>query len=74
MLLPADAVLPALNSSTSVLDTVTKPIIQAGVSALSGTVVDVLSITIPTVVAVLALTVGVNFAMSKIRSVASWAS
>lgn len=73
-MLTADAVLPALNSANSVLDEVTKPIIQAGVGALSGTVVDVLSITIPTVVAVLALTVGVNFAMSKIRSVASWAS
>lgn len=73
-MLTADAVLPTLNSANSVLDAVTKPIIQAGVGALSGTVVDVLSITIPTVVAVLALTVGVNFAMSKIRSVASWAS
>lgn len=51
-----------------------KTAIETGIANLSATVSDVLLIAVPAVVGVIALTAGVNFAMSKVRSVASWAS
>lgn len=59
---------------TSVLTESVKTAISNGMGDLSATVTDVLLISVPVVVGVIALTAGVNFAMSKVRSVASWAS
>ena len=74
-----------MNTLVRVLGTVTPPpnsvltdamrtTITNGMTSLSDTVSDVLLIAVPVIVGVIALGAGVNFAMSKVRSVASWAS
>lgn len=59
---------------SSVLTGDVKEAIQHGMLDLSATVTDVLLISVGVIVGVIALTAGVNFAMSKVRSIASWAS
>ena len=59
---------------TSVLTDSVRTAISEGMGNLSATVSDVLLIAVPVIVGVIALTSGINFAMSKVRSVASWAS
>lgn len=66
--------LAAAYTPTSVLTEGVKSAISNGMADLSATVSDVLVTAIPVIVGVIALTAGVNFAMSKVRSVASWAS
>lgn len=66
--------LAAAYTPTSVLSESVKSAISNGMGDLSATVTDVLLIAVPVIVGVIALTAGVNFAMSKVRSVASWAS
>lgn len=53
----------------SVLTETMKTAVTEGFSTLSDTVTDVLSISVPAVVAVIALTAGVGYAIRKIRSV-----
>lgn len=48
--------------------------VSHGMLDMQSTVTDVLLISIPIIIAVIGLTVGANFAISKIRSIASWAS
>ena len=58
----------------SVLTDAIKTAVSNGMLDLSATVSDVVLIAVPVVVGVIALTAGVNFAISKVRSIASWAS
>lgn len=58
----------------SVLTEAIKEAVNHGMLDLSATVSDVVLIAVPVVIGVIALTAGVNFAISKVRSVASWAS
>ncbi len=61
-------------TGVSVLTEGLKTAVAQGMADLGATVSDVLLISVPAVVGVIALTAGINFAMSKVRSVASWAS
>lgn len=48
--------------------------VSHGMLDMQATVTDVVLIAIPVIIGVIGLTVGANFAISKIRSIASWAS
>lgn len=58
----------------SVLTEGIRTAISNGMADLAATVDDVVLLSVGCVVGVIALTAGVNFAISKIRSIASWAS
>lgn len=58
----------------SVLDNTIKTAVSNGVADLMATVTDAIGITTPTIIAAIALTGGVAFVISKVRSVLSWAS
>lgn len=57
--------------SNGVLDEATLNLIKAGMEQLSGTVGQVLTIAVPVIVGVIALTAGVNYALRKVHSVIS---
>lgn len=61
-------------TGVSVLTEGIKTAVNHGMLDLSATVSDVVLIAVPVVIGVIALTAGVNFAVSKVRSIASWAS
>ena len=61
-------------TGVSVLTEAIKKAVSNGMLDLQATVIDVVGITVPVVIGVIALTAGVNFAVSKVRSIASWAS
>lgn len=68
-MIPADAYV----AKSFLTDTV-QSAVSNGMMDMQATVTDVLLISIPIIIAVIGLTVGANFAISKIRSIASWAS
>lgn len=61
-------------TGVSVLNETMKTAIEQAIANLSATVSDVLLISVPAIAGIIALGVGVNFALSKIRSLGSWAS
>lgn len=61
-------------TGTSVLNATMKTAVETGINDLVATVDDVLLITVPAIIGVIALSAGVNFAMSKVRGITSWAS
>ena len=65
---------PTTYQGVSVLTDGIKTAVQNGMLDLSATVSDVVLVAFPVVIGVIALTAGVNFAISKVRSIASWAS
>ena len=58
----------------TVLNETMKTAISQAIANLSATVSDVLLIAVPAIAGIIALSVGANFALSKIRSLGSWAS
>lgn len=63
-----------LASGTSVLDQATKTAITGGLADLGATVTDVVAITIPVAISVIALTAGVKYALKKVKGVINQAS
>lgn len=61
-------------SSNSVLTETMKAAIQSGFDALQATVSDVLVISVPVAVGVIALTSGINYALKKVKGVVSMAA
>lgn len=59
---------------TSFLDGSLKTSVEHGMLDMSATVKDVLLISVPVVIGVVGLTVAINFAIGKVRSIASWAN
>ena len=55
----------------SVLDETMKTVVSGGFTTLTDTVSDVLTIAVPAIVGVIALTAGIGYAVRKIRSVIS---
>ena len=55
----------------SVLDETMKTVISGGFTTLTDTVSDVLTVAVPAIVGVIALTAGIGYAVRKIRSVIS---
>lgn len=53
----------------SVLDETMKTVISGGFTTLTDTVSDVLTVAVPAIVGVIALTAGIGYAVRKIRSV-----
>lgn len=53
----------------SVLDETMKTVIEGGFTTLTDTVSDVLTVAVPAIVGVIALTAGVGYAVRKIRAV-----
>lgn len=53
----------------SVLDETMKTVISGGFTTLTDTVSDVLTVAVPAIVGVIALTAGVGYAVRKIRAV-----
>lgn len=68
------ALLAADYVGQSVLTGDIKTAVANGVADLMATVTDAVGITTPTIIAAIALTGGVAFVISKVRSVLSWAS
>lgn len=58
-----------LAASTGVLDETMLGIISDAFSSLSGTVAQVLTISVPVAVGVIALTAGINYALKKVKGV-----
>lgn len=58
----------------SVLTDGIKTAVSNGMADLAATVDDVVLISVGVIIGVIALTAGVNFAISKVRSITSWAS
>ena len=55
--------------NSGVLDASTLELIKGGMEQLAGTVGQVLTIAVPAVIGVIALTAGVNYALRKVSSV-----
>lgn len=55
--------------NSGVLDSATLELIKGGMEQLSGTVGQVLTVAVPVIVSVIALTAGVNYALRKVHSV-----
>lgn len=55
--------------NSGVLDGATLELIKGGMEQLAGTVGQVLTIAVPAVIGVIALTAGVNYALRKVSSV-----
>ena len=72
-MLNVSAVAGAYVPKSYLTDTV-KTAVENGMLDMNATVTDVVLIAIPVIIGVIGLTVGANFAVSKIRSIASWAS
>lgn len=53
----------------SVLDETMKTVISGGFTTLTDTVSDVLTVAVPAIVGVIALTAGIGYAVRKIRAV-----
>lgn len=60
--------------ATSVLDETTKAAITSGFNSLSATVSDVLSISVPVAVSIIALSSGINYALKKVKGAVSMAA
>jgi len=56
---------------TSVLTEAMKTVISSGMADLSATVTDVLVVAVPATIGIVALTAGVNYAITKVRGVIS---
>ena len=56
---------------SGVLDDATLNIIKSGMEQLSGTVGQVLTVAVPVIVGVIALTAGINYALRKVHAVMS---
>lgn len=61
-------------AGVSVLTEAVRNSVSNGMLDLQATVTDVVGLAVPVVIGVIALTAGVNFAIGKVRSIASWAS
>ena len=68
------AVLAETGAASKGLDAATKAIIQSGFDSMTATVTEVVGIAVVAAVAIITLTVGVNFALKKIRGVMNKAS
>lgn len=68
------ALLAADYVGQSVLTDTIKTAVSNGVADLMATVTDAVGLTTPTIIGAIALTGGVAFVISKVRSVLSWAS
>lgn len=59
----------ALGASTGVLDESMLAIVTGGFETLTATVTQVLTVSVPACVGIIALTAGVGYALRKVRSV-----